>query len=120
MTNPSQILREARHVVVQDYPRQEIPEALTRAGLEVTIYGGPNEADILALDLVDDAVVSRAVGHRPDTADLLYVYRPLSEIDAILTDARRMGVRTIWRHIDPEEDASTAQLPGASRSRRPA
>ncbi len=28
---------------------------------------------------------------------LLFVYRPLSEIDGILADARRMGVRTIWR-----------------------
>ena len=36
-------------------------------------------------------------GGVPTSADLLYVYRPLAEIDGILTDAQRMGVRTIWR-----------------------
>jgi hypothetical protein len=108
MTDPIDTLSAARHVVVQDYPDRDVPDALTRAALAVTIYGGPTEADIVVSELVDGAVVHRQTGRRPDSADLLYVYRPLAELDGILTDARRMGVRTIWRQPDvggPDPDA---------------
>ena len=108
MTDPIDTLRAARHVVVQDYPDRDVPDSLTRAGLAVTIYGGPDPADIVTSELVVGAVVHRQTGRRPDSADLLYVYRPLAEIDGIQTDARRMGVRTIWRQPDvvgPDPDA---------------
>ena len=91
MTDPSETLRAARHVVVQDYPDRDIPDSLTRAGFAVTIYGGPNPADVVVSELVDGAIVHRQTGRRPDSADLLYVYRPLAEIDGILTDARAAG-----------------------------
>ena len=110
MTDPIDILRAARHVVVQDYPDRDIPDALTRAGLAVTIYAGPDPADVVSSELVDGAVVQRQTGSRPDSADLLYVYRPLAEIDGILADARRLGVRAIWRQPDvggPDPDADT-------------
>lgn len=102
MTKAIDILRGARRVVVQDYPSKEIPDALTRAGLAVTIYGGPDEADVVVSERVDGDIVCRPVGRRPETADLLFVYRPLSEIDGILADARRMGVHTIWRQPNVE------------------
>lgn len=109
MTDALETLRAARHVVVQDYPDRDIPDALTRAGLAVTIYGGPDPADIVTSELVDGAIVHRQTGRRPDSADLLYVYRPLAEIDGILSEARRMEVRTIWRQPDvavrPDPDA---------------
>lgn len=108
MTDPIDTLRAARHVVVQDYPDRDVPDSLTRAGLAVTIYGGPDPADIVTSELVDGAVVHRQTGRRPDSADLLYVYRPLAEVDSILSDARRMDVRTIWRQPDvvgPDPDA---------------
>lgn len=104
MSTTIEILRNARRVVVQDYPSKDIPDALTRAGLSVTIYGGPDEADVVASELDDGEVVTRPVGRWPETADLLLVYRPLSEIDGILADAQRMGVRTIWRQPDVDGD----------------
>ena len=104
MSTAIEILRNARHVVVQDYPSQNIPDALTRAGLSVTIYGGPDEADVVASELVDGEVITRPIGRWPEAADLLFVYRPLPEIDAILADARRMGVRTIWRQADVQRE----------------
>lgn len=116
MSTPIEVLRSARHVVVQDYPTQEVPDALTRAGLAVTIYGGPHEGDVVASELVDGDVVSRPVGRWPDTADLLVVHRPLSEIDGIVADARRMGVRTIWRlpAIDAGDPDATAWRDGVT------
>lgn len=111
MTDATEILRDARHVVVQDYPDRDIPDSLTRAGFTVTIYGGPDEADIVVSELVDGDIVHRQTGRRPESADLLYVYRPLAEIDGILADANRLGVRTIWRQPDvgTEADPDAAQ-----------
>ena len=111
-------LRAARHVVVQDYPDRDIPDSLTRAGFAVTIYGGPDPADIVVSELVDGAIVHRQTGRRPDRADLLYVYRPLAEIDGILTDAQRLGVRTIWRQPDVGGGPIRTPTHGVPRSRR--
>lgn len=97
MTKAIDVLRGAQRVVVQDYPSKDIPDALTRAGLAVTIYGGPDEADVVVSELVGGDIVCRPVGRRPETADLLFVHRPLSEIDGILAEAKRLGVQTVWR-----------------------
>ena len=111
MPEPIDILRAAHHVVVQDFPSQEIPDALTRAGLMVTIYGGPDENDVTVSELTDGSVVHREVGRYPDSADLLCTYRPLNELDAIIAEAHRLGARTIWRQRDPgartDPDADT-------------
>ncbi len=103
--DPLQVLRTAEHVVVQDFPDASVPDSLLAAGLTVTTYGGPEPADVTTQELVDGAVVLRQRGRRPDRADLLYVHRPLAEIDRILDEARRLGVRTLWRHADgPDGD----------------
>lgn len=106
MTEPQEILRAASHVVVQDYPSQDTPDALTRAGLQVTIYGGPSEADVVSSELQDDEIVHRNVGHYPERADLFYTYRPLAEIDLIIAEAQRLGVTALWRQpaVDGDDD----------------
>jgi predicted CoA-binding protein len=104
MRTPDDILRDARHVVVMDYPSRDVPDALTRAGFSVTIYGGPTEADVVVSELSDGSVVHRQAGRYPDRADVLYVFRPLSEIDGIIAEARRLGVTTVWRQ--PADGAS--------------
>jgi predicted CoA-binding protein len=110
MAEPDEILQAARHVVVQDYPSRDIPDALTRAGFEVTIYGGPAEADVVISELSDGDVVHRQLGRYPDQADLFYTYRPLAEIDAIIPEAQRLGAGTLWRQpqVEGEDEASTA------------
>ena len=97
MSTPDEILRSATHVVVKDYPSREVPDALTRAGLAVTIYGGPSEADVVVSELSDGAVVRRRVGRYPEGADVLYVYRPIAEIDGIISEAHRLRAHTVWR-----------------------
>ena len=104
MSEPIDVLRSARHVVVQDYPNRDVPDALTRAGLVVTIYGGPAESDVSVSELVDGSIVHRPVGRYPDSADLFCTYRPSAELDAIIAEARRLGTRTVWRQRDPAVD----------------
>jgi predicted CoA-binding protein len=109
MPEPEKILRDARHVVVQDFPSRDIPDALTRAGLTVTIYGGPAETDVVLSELSDGAIVHRQVGRYPDQADLLYTYRPLAEVEAIVSEAQRLGVRTLWRQPEVGGDDVDAE-----------
>lgn len=119
MATAIDILRGVQHVVVWDYPSEEIPDALTRAGLRVTIYSGPDKTDVVASELIDGDVVCRPVGQRPAAADLLFVYRPLPEIDGILADARRIGVQTTC--VNPTPKATTTMRPrGAPGSKRQA
>lgn len=100
VTEPLEILRGAHHVVVQDFPDHDVPDSLLAAGLTVTIYGGPDPADVTTQELVDGTVELRQRGELPARADLLYVYRPFTEIDGILAEAGRLGVETIWRQPD--------------------
>jgi predicted CoA-binding protein len=104
MTDPREIMREAKHVVVQDYPSHDVPDALTRAGMQVTIYGGPDEADVVSSELQGDKIVHRKVGRYPDRADLYYTYRPLAEIDKIIAEAQRLGATTLWRQPPNDTD----------------
>jgi len=110
MPDPEEILRAARHIVVQDFPTRDVPDALTRAGFTVTIYGGPDEADVVASELSDGGVVHRPVGRYPDAADLFYTYRPTAELDGIIAEAERLGARTIWRQppVGADDDPDAA------------
>src|SRR6187402_1845821 len=110
MTTPDEILRSATHVVVMDYPSLDVPDALTSAGLAVTIYGGPSEADVLVSELSDGAIARRQVGRYPDRADVLYVYRPVAEIDGIISEAHRLRAQTIWRQpVNGSSDTDSAE-----------
>src|SRR5689334_1651921 len=106
VTDPIEVLRSARHVVVQDFPSQDVPDTLARAGLIVTIYGGPAADDVTQSELVGGSVAHRHPGRYPESADLLCTYRPLDELDAIIAEARRLGARTVWRQYAPGMDAA--------------
>ena len=41
-------------------------------------------------------MVVRHIGRVPERADLIYSYRPLSELPEIITTAKRLGAQTIW------------------------
>ena len=97
MPTPDEILRTATHVVVKDYPSRAVPDALTSAGLTVTIYEGPSEAEVVVSELGDGGITRRTVGRYPDRADVLYVYRPIAEINGIISEAHRLRAHTVWR-----------------------
>jgi CoA binding domain len=41
-------------------------------------------------------VVERHSGRSPEQADLIYFYRPLSELPGIIAAAKDLGAKTIW------------------------
>jgi hypothetical protein len=108
MTDPTDLLAGATHVVLQDFPDPDVPEALVRAGLQVTVYGGPDPSDVSQLERRDDVVVAIDAGRRPDSADLLSVYRPPTEISGVVAEAVRLGVSAVWRQPAADEPADVS------------
>jgi sugar phosphate isomerase/epimerase len=99
--NPIEILRAVETVLVIDWPSKEVPELLARAGLNVVVRGGPGPEDYSIYEInkgeVNDGEVTvRRAGRQPETADLLYSYRPLSELPGIIATAKELGAKTIW------------------------
>jgi predicted CoA-binding protein len=96
VSDVDQILRAADSIVVVDWPSRDVPETLARAGYTVSVKGGPGPGDYSAYDVRGDEVVDRAVGHPPAHADLVYAYRPVSELPAIAALARQVGATVVW------------------------
>ena len=65
------------------------------------------ELDCSRGHLQGNAVLATAVGRRPDSADLLSVFRPPSEIQGVIAEAVRLGVRAVWRQPAEDEAADT-------------
>jgi hypothetical protein len=104
--NLKEIFRTVQTILVIDWPSKELPETLTRAGFHVVVRGGPGPEDYSAYELHSSRnlaqghdpgeVVVRHIGRAPERADLIYSYRPLSELPEIIATARRLGAQTIW------------------------
>ncbi len=85
-----------RSVLVIDWPSREVPESLARAGLRVFVRGGSGPQDFSEYRWQDGAVAVHPLGRAPDGVDLVYSYRPLSELPAIVALARELGARVVW------------------------
>jgi hypothetical protein len=93
----NEILKSAHTILVIDWPSKEAPDALARAGFYVAVKGGPGPEDYFAHELSNDGqVVSRRTGRPPECVDLVYSYRPLSELPNIIATAKNLRAKTIW------------------------
>ena len=101
----AQILREATSICVVDWPSKDVPDSLARAGLEVSVHGGP-EPDSWSIQEVGDneEVVGRHTGTAPRSAEVVYSYRPLQELDEVLALARQVGASTVWLQSGNDAD----------------
>ena len=91
-----EILQSVRTILVIDWPSKDVPESLARAGFEAIIRGGPGPEDFSAYELKGDAVVPRRTGRVPVKVDLVYSYRPLSELPGISDLALKLHAKIIW------------------------
>ncbi|MDQ3895651.1 MAG: hypothetical protein M3326_00115 [Actinomycetota bacterium] len=104
------VLASAQTVVVIDWPSQDVPAGLARAGLGVWVKGGPRPDQYTQYEVAGADVVVRQAGHAPDHADLVYAYRPLDELPGILALAETVGARAIWREsASPGDDEQRAR-----------
>jgi predicted CoA-binding protein len=91
-----EIFKDVRTVLVLDWPTKEVPESLVRAGFHVVVRGGPGPEDYSVYELNDGQVVARHMGRPPESAELIYSYRPLSELPGIIATAKSLNAKTIW------------------------
>ena len=96
MSDAEEILRDAGSVLLVDWPSTDVPDALARAGYTVYVKAGPGAGDYAVRELRGGEVVSSPAGHRPAHADLVYSFRPLSELPAIIGLARQVGAMAVW------------------------
>jgi predicted CoA-binding protein len=94
--NLKEMLKTVETVLVIDWPSKEIPETLARAGFHVVVRGGAGPEDFSAYELNTGEVEVRRLGRPPERADLIYSYRPLSELPEIIAIAKELGAQTIW------------------------
>jgi hypothetical protein len=99
--NAKDIFKGVETVLVIDWPSNDVPESLARAGLNVVVRGGPGPEDYSTYEMNkgganDGKVTERRTGRPPEHADLIYSYRPLSELPGIVATAKELGAKTIW------------------------
>ncbi len=116
MSDADQILRAADSILLVDWPSKDVPETLSRAGYAVFVKGGPEPTDYSAYDVRGDEVVNRPLGRPPAHADLVYSYRPVSELPAIVALAREVGAAAVWHQSGQaaagEDDPRGCWMPG--------
>lgn len=103
MTDPVEILRTARTVVLHDWPSEDVPNALVGAGLDITFQGGPEPDDLYVTRLVDGRQETERVSRLPDHADIVYSHRPIDDMPRLLEEARRLGASTLWHQSGLDE-----------------
>jgi predicted CoA-binding protein len=117
---PRAALKDARTVVLIDYPDRDVPDTLARAGYEVLVQGGPAPEDYSSFVVEGDHVSEKRTGSPPQHADIVYVFRPVEELPAIVERAQRMGARIVWCEVGSEdarrivEDANLAYIDSPS------
>lgn len=94
--SPKGLLKAAKTILVIDWPSKDVPESLALAGFEVVVRGGPGPEDYSAYEVRNGKAVARRTGRPPERADIVYSYRPLSELPGIAADAKKLQARTIW------------------------
>lgn len=90
------IFQTVHTILVIDWPSKEVPETLALAGFQVVVRGGPGPGDYSAYEVNKGQAVAHRTGRPPELAEMIYSYRPLSELPEIITLARRLQANTIW------------------------
>lgn len=91
-----EVLKNARTILLIDWPNKDVPETLTRAGFRVFVHGGPGPEDYYLYEFNGGEIVSRRTDSRPDQADLVYSYRPLAELAQTIDEAQAVGAKILW------------------------
>jgi predicted CoA-binding protein len=112
MTDASRLLAGTKTVVLVDWPSREVPEALARRGFTVIATEGPETYTAYEAD--GNEVRTRSVDGLPESAELVYAYRPIDELPDIVQMATAVGAKTLWLHaaddLAPADAARAREL----------
>ena len=96
MTDAVQSLRDARSVLVIDWPSRDVPESLARAGYQVIVKGGPGPNAYRVQELRGGELAAGEPGGAPEHVDIVYAHRPEPELAGIIAGAKQLGAGTLW------------------------
>jgi len=98
------VLANVSSVLLIDYPGTVVPETVARAGYQTTAHEGPGEDEYYSYSVGGDGQVAREhLGRAPTRVDLVYTYRPVGELPAIVAFAVELGARACWFQDDGSE-----------------
>src|SRR5437879_2227612 len=109
--NPEEILKGAKSILSVDWPDPGVPAALIKAGF--TVYGyspgsysiadlvvdRPHEIKGQSIFPIQDGgyVVFQELNDRPESVDIVNVYRPKDELAGIVTNqVLPLGAKVLW------------------------
>ena len=103
MTVIAELIRDSRTILLVDWPDHEVPDSLARAGYSVVSRDGESDDEYNIYELIEGEVGVRPADGPPQQADIVYSHRPLTELAAIVEQARSLGAKVIWLQsgVDP-------------------
>lgn len=113
MNDHAPILSAADDIVLHNWPSRDVPDTLVRAGIAVTVYGGPQPDDISVCELVHGEITDRKTGQQPARADIMYVY-PWPGFDlerdlpGVADNAATLGATLLWFQSGRNDDGTAS------------
>ena len=93
---PSQILKNAKAILLVDWPDIGLPTALLNAGLEVYAYC-PDQYS--KAEVKGGQVIFNDLAGNPDRVDIANIFRPEDEHERIIEKiVLPLGAQTVWLH----------------------
>jgi hypothetical protein len=96
MTTTSEVLASTSSVLLIDYPGRVVPEAFARAGYETRAHEGPGDDEYYAYAAKGGEIERTHIAKPPVHVDLVFTYRPIDELPAIVAFAKELGARAVW------------------------
>jgi hypothetical protein len=93
MNSIDRLLQEADQVLLIDWPGEDCPRALLRAGFGVF---GQEPTGWLRYELKHYHLQKHALAAPPPRVDLVFCYRPVEELSEYLATAQRLSAKVFW------------------------
>jgi len=91
----TELLRQAKTILLIDWPSRDVPDTLAKAGLTVISDAGRGRGYI-GHEVDGEAVAMRKVEELPSRFDIVYAHRPVAELPSIIERARALRAGVIW------------------------
>jgi predicted CoA-binding protein len=116
----AELLRQAKTILLIDWPSRDVPDTLAKAGFTVITDAGRGRGYI-GHEMDGATVVMRKVAELPSRFQIVYAHRPIDELPTIIERAAELKAGAIWlqsgRDATGARDARGCWLPPAESDR---
>ena len=110
MTDPdgAELLRQAKTILLIDWPSRDVPDTLAQLDLTVISDAGRGRGYIAHV-MDGETVALRKIDKLPARFDIVYAHRPIDELPSIIKRALELKSSTIW--LQSGRDSTGARDP---------